>query len=1054
MNRKKKTFSFRVTVFGVFIFVSILISGMSLGIQHYFNRDLAKSAGKSTFYSMSKMINTRVKTLDNQSINILKILSRIHELHKFPSKVEETRALSILTASMTKSGNIYGIYVGYKTGDFFEIINLESSSNIRKKLGANLQDRWVLIKIITERGVRKKTYHYIGTDLKTRTTKTEITDYDPRDRPWYKNAHKSTFTVKTGPYIFSEINRPGVTYSINLQKGERVAALDISLEGMNEFLQQQRLPQNSKAFIFDKKGDIIANASCINSETSMENSCSIDLTKKEKEFLRKHPVIKASNELDWAPFDYAMSGTPRGYSIDLLNIIASKAGFRVEYINGYSWKELEGLFKKGQIDILHSLIKSPERERMGIFSEQYLSMPQVFAVKSEDSFPLSLSELKDKIVAIPKGWATGLYLGKNYPRIKLLYVDSVLSAMKAVASNRAYATLDSEPVLKYMMNSYFLKNLKLGGKPSELSGSSGQGLHFLVSLDKKILNSIINKTLGTITNREKKCLRDKWLGAGMKEAGYDCSDSEVHKNDLIKLIGSSVPVEKVQTVDINGKDYFAYASPVKSDFGSRDYLALLVPVKEAMKPYMSKITLSFIITMLLLLMLTPVVWYCASIIVRPINALALESGKVGERKYNEVKTVKSNITEIIGLSNSMVAMACSIKSHEKSLKELMDSFIKVIASAIDFKSPYTGGHCARVPELSIMLAKEANRCSEGPLKEFSLDTDEEWHEFRTAAWLHDCGKVTTPEHIVDKATKLECIYNRIHEIRMRFEVLWRDAEIDYLQRSADGGDEKILKKELELKHMEIQEEYDFLAECNVGSEFMEEEKLQFLQKISEKTWVRHLSDRIGLGNLEINRYPENEPELPCVEKLLSDKPEHIIEHFKNKSSYCENSSNGFKMPKPEFLYNRGEIYNLSIKHGTLTNEDRYKINEHITMTIKMLEQLPFPENMKRIPEYSGSHHETLTGTGYPRKLTEENISVPARILAIADIFEALTACDRPYKKAKTLSEALKILSFMVKDRALDYDLFKLFLENGIYIKYAEMFLDPKQIDEVNIRDYL
>jgi HD-GYP domain-containing protein (c-di-GMP phosphodiesterase class II) len=194
------------------------------------------------------------------------------------------------------------------------------------------------------------------------------------------------------------------------------------------------------------------------------------------------------------------------------------------------------------------------------------------------------------------------------------------------------------------------------------------------------------------------------------------------------------------------------------------------------------------------------------------------------------------------------------------------------------------------------------------------------------------------------------------------------------------------------------------------------------------------------------------PQTPAIEYLLSDKKRDIIprEHF----DYEKYKKMGFTREVPKDLYNLGELYNISIAKGTLTKEERFKIEEHVMMTIEMLETLPFPDNLKNVPHYAGAHHETLIGTGYPRSLTKEDMPIPSRIIAIADVFEALTASDRPYKEPKTLSQAIKILSFMVKDQHLDPDLFKLFLSSGIYKEYAKEYLHEHQIDDVDIEQYL
>jgi len=307
--------------------------------------------------------------------------------------------------------------------------------------------------------------------------------------------------------------------------------------------------------------------------------------------------------------------------------------------------------------------------------------------------------------------------------------------------------------------------------------------------------------------------------------------------------------------------------------------------------------------------------------------------------------------------------------------------------------------------------------------------------------------------VVDKATKLETIYNRIHEVRTRFEVLLRDAQIDCLRSVHEQGvPAEQAQAELAQREQQLLDDFAFVAECNVGAEFMAPDKVERLRRIGQQVWLRHFDDRLGLSHLEVGRYERTLAEpLPVIESLLSDKAHHLIER-PDKS--VDHSRHGFNLDVPEHLYNYGEVYNLSIGRGTLTEEERFKIKEHMVQTVVMLEAMPLPPKLKRVPEYAGTPHETLIGTGYPRALPAEKLSVPSRIMAIADIFEALTASDRPYKKAKTLSESVKLLHFFVKDGHLDPDLFELFLSSGVYVRYAERFLKPEQIDEVDVAKYV
>ncbi len=399
--------------------------------------------------------------------------------------------------------------------------------------------------------------------------------------------------------------------------------------------------------------------------------------------------------------------------------------------------------------------------------------------------------------------------------------------------------------------------------------------------------------------------------------------------------------------------------------------------------------------------------------------------------------------------------AVSLESRQLLMmqKALLDAFIKLIAGAIDSKSPYTGGHCQRVPELTRLLAAAACDSSAPAFREFDLDA-RQWEALDIASWLHDCGKVTTPEYVVDKATKLETLYDRIHEIRTRFEVLKRDAEIRYWRQRAGGGDQQPLDEVLQQQLSQLDDDFAFIADCNLGGEFMAPDRLERLQRIAAYGWKRTLDDRLGVSWEERQRMErEAVRPLPAKERLLDNKVQHLIERGSVDRLPADNPW-GFKMDTPEYKYNRGELYNLEVGRGTLTEEERYKINDHIMQTIIMLEKLPYPKHLRDVPLIAGCHHETMDGKGYPKRLTREQMPLMARMMAVADIFEALTASDRPYKKAKTLGEAIRIMSFMKKEQHIDADLFDLFLSSGAWLEYGRRHLQAGQLDEVDISQYL
>lgn len=400
---------------------------------------------------------------------------------------------------------------------------------------------------------------------------------------------------------------------------------------------------------------------------------------------------------------------------------------------------------------------------------------------------------------------------------------------------------------------------------------------------------------------------------------------------------------------------------------------------------------------------------------------------------------------------AQVAVALDNLNLVESQKQLMESLIRMLATAIDAKSPYTGRHCERVPELAMMLAEAACRAKDGPLADFDFATEEQWQEFRIGAWLHDCGKITTPEYVIDKATKLETIHNRIHEVRTRFEVIRRDLDLARLEAMlADcWSDEQEASHHDAIAQLRL--DFEFVAKCNVGSEAMDLDDVSRLQRIGATPWKRYFDDSLGLSMAELHsRAGEAPGPLPCVETLLSDRPRDIVQRSNEDEP---DPAFGFSMAVPEHLYNRGELYNLSVRSGTLTAEERYKINEHMVHTIMMLERMPFPKHLRRVPEYAGTHHERIDGKGYPRRLAAAELSVPSRIMAVADIFEALTAADRPYKTPKKLSEALQVLQRMAGSH-IDPAIFNLFLRSGVFRVFADKHLSPDQIDVTDGTPYL
>jgi HD-GYP domain-containing protein (c-di-GMP phosphodiesterase class II) len=372
-----------------------------------------------------------------------------------------------------------------------------------------------------------------------------------------------------------------------------------------------------------------------------------------------------------------------------------------------------------------------------------------------------------------------------------------------------------------------------------------------------------------------------------------------------------------------------------------------------------------------------------------LNAIDSGTGEVGP-----FSDATQRLVEALA---SQAAVALTNKQLIDAQKQLFDALIQLIANAIDEKSPYTAGHCRRVPVLTQLLAEAACRVQSGPLADFSM-TEDERYELNVAAWLHDCGKITTPEYVVDKATKLQTIFDRIELVKLRLECLRRDARIRALEGQLQGlGGSSDVAGDEEYRQVcaRLDVAREFLERVNLGGEFLEESAAMEVRELAALRWE---------------------------------------------------AVDGSRQP----LLQEEEVANLLVARGTLNDGERAVINNHVTVTIKMLESLPYPRHLKRVPEYAGGHHERMDGSGYPNRLTRAQMSIPARMMAIADIFEALTARDRPYKQPMSLSKSLEILGRMRLANHVDGDLFDVFVAEGVYQRYAQEFLDPSQIDEVDV----
>ncbi len=910
-------------------------------------------------------------------------------------QLDTERALAFLQASVRQYPGVYSEYFGLPNDDFIQAIGVHQDSLITTALQAPADTEVALRVLRGTDSERLEHWQFLNAAGQLVGERRNTSTFIPTSRPWYRAARSSQGAHITAPYVFSSTQRGGLTIAAALPGDAGVYGIDTSLHDLPEFLASLPLSDNAFIAILDSERLVIA----ASGKGRSSDAATLPALSPIEEL--KHPWWASLHaQLDQLP----AHGTTLAPLADT-DMVLTQATLNVGQGASYrvvSWAPVTDFtapVERARRDVL-------------LISAVLLAVLVPLALLGTRSVTAALTTLaadserlkKLDFSSNPHDVKSFLYEVNTLGEAQNVMYHSIKDRTEAlqVAQAKLAQLVDSGILLAREKNrEQLLRHVLFGAR--DLAHCAAATL--FLRTDHDTLRFALRTS-------------DDPLPA-FEIPLHNPQTGEPQHQFLathVALSGESVVVDDVYAetrFDLSGTKQFSEAS------GFRTVSMLTVPLYPREGQVIAVLQL--------------------------MNALDPQTGEVVPFD-----------PELVGFVEALASQAAVAIENQRLLeaqKALVDAMIQISAGAIDAKSAYTGGHCERVPELALMLAEEAGQVTAGPLADFRFQNEDEWREFKIGAWLHDCGKVTTPEYVVDKATKLETIFNRIHEIRMRFEVLRRDADIERLQAVHERGEDRTsVEARWAERATQLQDDFAFVAECNLGGEFMAPDKVERLQRIAAQTWQRHFDDRLGLSHEELRRYEqEPAPRLPVAEPLLADKAHHIVPRGDDKAL---DPKYGFQVKVPQHLYNHGEVYNLSIGRGTLTEEERFKINEHIIQTIVMLDNLPFPEYLRRVPEYAGTHHETLIGTGYPRKLTAAELSVPSRIMAIADIFEALTASDRPYKKAKTLSESIKILWFFKKDRHIDAELFDLFLRSGVYQRYAERFLKPEQIDEVDIAPYL
>lgn len=946
---RKRRYSLSIHVTTLFLVLTTLVGSVLIGISYRHAQELLRGSAKELSNENSAKLESTFQVKTGPILTTLDFMamSRAIDDHKTPLK--HMRFLTSLQTIFQRNPSVVALYYANGKGDFTQVRTLRSATD-RERFKA--PSKATMMINTTQVSGRNEFYFLDGAYRKVGHRKSKDNQFDPRVRPWFKNAANDGEIRLTEPYFFYFLKVNGVTLSRRSLDGKNVVGADFTLSTLSEQISQMGYSSETKLVLFDNQFRVLAhhNIEQLANSNGQTNSSELEKT------VFKGVIDRSSSQIIYETERIAS----RDWSVTLTPVTLNS---QTRLLLGEATP---------QDDLLSSLLSMRDKQVRVALAMLVMSFVIVWLVVQRLANPLrALVKQTDNIA--------------RFDFKKTRYNKSVI---KEVAN-----LTESIELMEHTLYD-LLTLLRDTARNTDFS----------------ILAKTIAHQSYLVTRAETIVLytQDDKTGDYSVAANHAIIPFKIDINQLVRTTAwVKTELNKGEIVHLNRHDN-ALANYRDNLYNSDVYL---FPMLNRHDKLVGILLLGY---------------------ERAITPEQLDRHAFLKELLSFGEIAKENIDRI------------------EQQKEMLHSFVELIASAIDTKSPYTGSHCQRVPELTKMIVK-ATAEDETHFPLFDM-TKPQWEELHLAAWLHDCGKVTTPEYVIDKATKLETIYDRIHEVRMRFELLKAQAEIDYWRGVSNGEDQAQLKHALNERHQQLDDDFAFVGQCNLGSESMSQEALARLNEISQYKWTRTLDDQIGISWVEKAR-AGSPTTLPVEESLLADKAVHKIK-WQGGNKPQDYWTQDFVLTPSEFKYDRGELHNLSIERGTLNEQERFIINDHIIQTITMLKRLPYPDHLQNVPEIAGGHHERIDGEGYPQGLTDEQLSIPARVMAIADVFEALTSSDRPYKKAKSLSESIEIMTEMATTGHIDPKLYLIFLEHEIDQSYAKRFLPEDQQSEIDRADHI
>ncbi|MAD45274.1 MAG: hypothetical protein CMI02_17545 [Oceanospirillaceae bacterium] len=600
----------------VVVVITLLTAFLSVALHFWFSRDMALQSAEEKYHLTATATRNYLAHMDANAVETVQVVSR------FPSLIRQDArrgpwindgTKQLFAEVMRTNPVFYALYIGFDDGDLYELVNLNSSEVIRRQLSATPEDRWVVIAVEGAGDQRRRTFEYYSADFTLNFTRSEPSDYDVRERIWYNRA-KNDEVGKTRPYLFQHLQAPGQSFVKKLPGTDHVLALDITFSTLSSHLRAQSLSASGELYLFQNDGSLLATNHGDAAYRDLPPVSPMKLTAQQRDYIQSLGTVHVSNEMDWVPVDFTVGGDPSGYSVDVIRVLSRMLSLKTEFVNGYSWAELVHMFERGELELLQPVV-AVEKTRQEL-TQPMLDMPFALVRRTDQAAITDMTDLNGKTLAIIGGWSILPVLKQRFPDIRIKTMSSIRDALQAVRKGTAAAAIDAEIVLSQTLLQQYMTDLTLDNNVPQLKDLP-HALHIRVRPDLAPLKAILDQAITAMPLSSREFLRKKWFAES--EMTSPAKMSVVPYRHLQKLTRSGRDLEKVELVNLNGKDYFSFASVFTRAQNPPEYFALVIPAEQVYASSMKNLWLSVVIIAVTLLLFMPVILFF--FVVRPFERM-------------------------------------------------------------------------------------------------------------------------------------------------------------------------------------------------------------------------------------------------------------------------------------------------------------------------------------------------------------------------------------------------------------------------------------------------